>query len=180
MVITLIGYRGCGKTTVARQLARLLEWEHVDADEEIERVAGRTIRQIFAESGEPEFRARERDVMAGLLRRNRIVVSAGGGSVLDERTRADMRAAGPVVWLTAKPETLWRRIQRDEATAEQRPDLTATGGRAEVEQLLAERQPLYEQCARLVVDTDELPGDAIARSIHEQIRDEVSGESRTK
>ena len=75
MVVTLIGYRGTGKTSVAGPLAARLGFEAIDADAEIEQRAGRTIRQIFAETGEPVFRALERDVMAELLGRRRLVRS---------------------------------------------------------------------------------------------------------
>lgn len=179
MVVTLIGYRGCGKTTVARLLARRLEWEHADADEEIERAAGCTIRDIFDESGEAGFREQERRVIAELLARDRVVISAGGGAVLDERTRRDVKAAGPVVWLTASVDTLWKRIRQDSATREQRPDLTAAGGRAEIETLLAERIPLYRECASIIVDTDIEPVDSIADRVFDELGGEFAG-GRTK
>jgi shikimate kinase len=150
-LLFLIGYRGTGKTTVARLLAERLGWEWVDADEELERRHGRTIRQIFVEDGEPGFRDKEAAILEELSRRERAVVALGGGVILREANRARLRA-GRVVWLTADPQTIWTRLQGDPTTAERRPPLTV-GGLAEVEELLRAREPLYRTCANLIVDT---------------------------
>lgn len=164
MVVTLIGYRGTGKTSVAGPLASRLGFESVDADAEIERRAGRTIREIFAAEGEAGFRARERDVMAEYLAQDRLVVAAGGGAVLDADTRARIRAAGPAVWLRATVETIERQVAADATTRDRRPNLT-TGGRPEIEELLALREPIYRQCATLTVDIDGRPIDALVEEI---------------
>jgi shikimate kinase len=164
MVVTLIGYRGTGKTSVAGPLASRLGFESVDADAEIERRAGRTIREIFAAEGEAGFRARERDVMAEYLAQDRLVVAAGGGAVLDADTRARIRAAGPAVWLRATVETIERQVAADATTRDRRPNLT-TGGRREIEELLALREPIYRQCATLTVDIDGRPIDALVEEI---------------
>ena len=151
MVITLIGYRGSGKSTVAKPLAERLGWDWVDADAELERRAGRTIREIFATDGESEFRRLERNLLVELFGRDRIALAAGGGAVLNRDTRSDMQHAGPVVWLTAPVDVLERRINADSTTAERRPGLTAEGGRAEIEQLIAQREPFYRECASLTI-----------------------------
>lgn len=159
MIITLIGYRGTGKTTLARPLAERLGWTAIDADVELERRAGRTIREIFATDGEPEFRRLERETLVDLLKRDRLIIAAGGGAILNPQTRADFRAAGPVIWLKASTDTIEQRLFGDATTRERRPNLTASGGRAEIEQLLAIREPLYRECAQLILDTDQpLPG----------------------
>jgi hypothetical protein len=87
MTIALIGYRGAGKTTVARLLARRLGWEAIDADDLLEARAGRTIQQIFAEQGEPWFRDWESAILAELVRRPRAILALGGGVVLREANR---------------------------------------------------------------------------------------------
>ncbi len=148
----LIGYRGTGKTTVARLAAVRLGWDWCDADEVIEEQAGKTIRAIFAEEGEAGFRDREAAVLAELCRRDRHVIATGGGVVLRPENRARLREAGRVVWLTADAETLWQRMLADPETAERRPPLTV-GGLAEVEELLRRREPWYRACADEVVDT---------------------------
>lgn len=153
MSLVLIGYRGTGKTTVARELARRLGWEAVDADVELERRASKSIAVIFAEQGEPAFRDLESQVIADLSQRECIVLAAGGGAVLRPENRAALRRAGTVVWLTANLDTILARIEADAATAARRPNLTAFGGRSEVVALLAQRTPWYQSCADFEVDT---------------------------
>ena len=164
MVITLIGYRGSGKSTVAAPLAERLGWSWTDADAVIEQRAGCSIREIFAAEGEPGFRRRERDVLSELLRGDKLVIAAGGGAILNADTRADMRAAGPVVWLRASVETLASRIAGDTTTAERRPSL-ASGGVQEIRDLLAFREPLYAECATVVIDTEGLSPEKIVERI---------------
>ena len=154
MNLYLIGYRGSGKTTVAAELARLLGWKWLDADEEIERRAGKTIQEIFASSGEPSFRDLEAAVVADLAKLGSQVIALGGGAVLREENRVAIRASGKVVWLQASPGVLFERISNDASTAERRPNLTAGGGLAEVERLLAIRAPIYAACADLTLDAE--------------------------
>lgn len=169
MVITLIGYRGSGKSSVARPLAERLGWNWVDADTVIEQSAGCSIKQIFATEGEPAFREWERRVMADLLGRDRLVIAAGGGAILNPETRRLMRESGPVVWLQAGLETLHARIREDVTTAERRPNLTSQGGIAEIAQVLAIREPFYRECASLIVDTDSTSIPEIVEQIVAQI-----------
>jgi shikimate kinase len=151
--IFLIGYRGTGKSAVARELAARLGCDWVDADELIEKEADKTIADIFAADGEERFREMEANMVAALSRRGQTIVALGGGAVLRKENRDAITAAGPVVWLTASVDTILERIAADPATASRRPNLT-TGGRAEIEALLAVRTPLYRECATLVVDTE--------------------------
>lgn len=153
MLIFLLGYRGVGKSTVARLLALRLGWDWVDADVEVELRAGKSIQAIFADDGEPAFRDWESRVVADLARRERTVVALGGGAILRAENRRAMQS-GRGVWLRADEETLVARIAGDPVTAAQRPNLTAVGGAAEVRALLAERTPLYRQCAEREVDTE--------------------------
>jgi shikimate kinase len=153
--IVLIGYRGTGKSTVARLLAERLGRDWIDADDEIERRAGKSIAAIFAENGEPAFRDLETSVVAELCRWRRSVVALGGGAVLSEVNRTAIRSSGIVVWLTASVDTLSRRLSADESTASRRPDLTKSGGLSEIETLLATREPIYRACATFEVDTED-------------------------
>jgi shikimate kinase len=169
MLLTLIGYRATGKTTLARLLAGRLGWPWIDADVEIERRAGKSIAQIFAEEGEPAFRDREAEVIAALCRGDRLVLAAGGGVPLREANRAALRAAGKVVWLTARPETILRRMTADASTAARRPNLTAHGPLQEIMHLLAVREPLYREIADLVIDTENRPPEELADEILQKL-----------
>lgn len=155
MTITLVGYRGTGKSTVAQLLADQFGLDAIDADAEIERRGGCTIREIFAAHGEAGFRSQERAVMADLLQRDRLVIAAGGGAVLNAETRSEMRAAGPVVWLQANPATIEARLQADSTTPDRRPPLTDGDLNNEIAALLAAREPLYRDVASVTVATDE-------------------------
>lgn len=172
MVITLIGYRGTGKSTLAPVLADKLHWNWIDADAELQRRAGRTIREIFDQSGEPEFRRLERETLVSLLRQDRLIIAAGGGAILHPDTRQDIKAAGEVVWLQASVDTIERRLCGDAVTAAQRPNLTSKGGRHEIEELLAQREPLYRECASLTVETDQPLPDGSAPTA-EQLADQI-------
>jgi shikimate kinase len=163
-VIFLIGYRGSGKTTVARLLAGRLGWDWLDADAVLEARQGHTIRRIFEEEGEEAFRRMESALLEELCRRQRHVIATGGGVVLSEANRQRMRAAGPVVWLSADALTLWQRMEEDKTTAERRPNL-AGGGLAEVEELLRVREPLYRACAHVQIQTAGRSPEEIAEEI---------------
>jgi shikimate kinase len=150
-LLFLIGYRATGKTTTAQLLAEQLGWQCCDADAVLEERFGKSIRQIFADEGEAGFRDKESAVLEELCRRTNHVIATGGGIVLRPENRARLRQ-GRVVWLTAPPNLLWRRLQEDATTAERRPNL-AGGGVQEIEEMLAARTPLYQQCADLTIDT---------------------------
>jgi shikimate kinase len=151
-LIFLIGPRGSGKSTMARELAHALGWHWLDADDEVEKRSGQSIRELFATEGEGGFRDRESAVLTELCRLPRHVIATGGGIVLREDNRQHMRATGRVVWLKADVETLWQRLQGDPTTTERRPMLTV-GGREEIAEILRLREPLYRLCADFVVDT---------------------------
>jgi shikimate kinase len=167
--IFLIGYRGTGKSTVARFIAAQLKWDSIDADDEIERRAGKSIADIFAAQGEKTFRAIEASVVADLAEGRKTVIALGGGAVLLTENRAAIRGKGPVIWLTANVDTIESRVAADATTAQRRPNLTVAGGRAEIEALLAEREPRYRECATLVVATDGKTSAEVADEILDQL-----------
>jgi shikimate kinase len=167
--IFLIGYRGTGKSTVACLVAERLKWDSIDADDEIERRAGKSIADIFATQGETAFRAIEASVVAELAERRKTVIALGGGAVLLAENRAAIRGKGPVIWLTANVHTIESRIAADASTAQRRPNLTTSGGRAEIENLLAEREPQYRECATFVVATDGKTSAEVADEILDQL-----------
>lgn len=154
MNLFLIGYRGSGKTAVAAALSEQLGWPWLDADTELERRAGKTIKQIFAQGGETAFRDLESAVAADLVKLQNHIIAWGGGIVLRETHRQWLAQHGNTVWLQASPETLLQRINTDATTADRRPNLTASGGLAEIRSLLEQRQPLYSASANLIIDTE--------------------------
>jgi shikimate kinase len=170
MNLVLIGYRGTGKSTVARLVAERLAWPWFDADAEIESRAGKSIAQIFADDGEGAFRDWESQVVADLATRSSAVLALGGGAILRPENRAAILREGRVVWLTASPETLWRRIEQDRATAERRPNLTAEGGITEIIATLDARRDVYRQCAHHEVDTQGRTPEEVADAILDELK----------
>jgi shikimate kinase len=163
--LILIGYRGTGKTTVGRLLAGRLGWDFADADDHIEAAAGRSIADIFKAEGEAGFRDREAAVLRDLCGRDRLVLATGGGAILRPANRELLRSAGFVAWLTAKPESLWQRLQGDPTTAARRPNLTPAGGLEEVRSLIAAREPFYREVADFDADADAPSPEAVAAAI---------------
>jgi shikimate kinase len=168
-VIFLIGYRGTGKTTVARLLAEKLGWKWVDADEALEQKHAQSIREIFAAAGEAGFRDREERLFEELCRLENHVIATGGGIVLREANRRRLREVGKVVWLTADARTLCRRLEQCPTTAERRPALTV-GGLAEIAELLSRREPWYAASADLTVDTVGRSPEEVASAIYSYLR----------
>jgi shikimate kinase len=108
--VVLVGLMGCGKSAIGRRLAAKLALPFIDADEEIEKAAGKSIEDIFADHGEPYFREGERKVLARLLRSGPQVLATGGGAFMNEETRAAIAESGVSVWLKAELPLLVRRV----------------------------------------------------------------------
>ena len=152
--IFLVGYRATGKTTVGRLVARSLGWGFIDADSHLEATCGKTVRDLFRDEGEGGFRDRESAVLEELATAEAFdhsVVSTGGGVVIRPANRAHLRR-GFVARLTACAATIHDRMTADAAGA--RPNLTPGGGLAEVEALLAAREPWYREVSDVTVETE--------------------------
>jgi shikimate kinase len=158
MSIVLIGYRGSGKSSLGRKLADRLWQPFVDSDEEIVKRAGKSIREIFEQDGEPAFRDLEAAVVRDLTGRAEHVISLGGGAVLRPENREAIKAGGhTVLYLRCDPRELHKRIAADDATAANRPSLTSFGGNlAEIEKLLADREPIYRETMTAELDVTNL------------------------
>ena len=141
---------GSGKTSIGRRLARAIHSEFFDTDQEIEKKTGATIPLVFEIEGEPGFRKRESEVLDELTKYSDIVLATGGGAVLDSFNRKLLTDRGIVVYLKAGINPLLKRTSRDN----KRPLLNCDNPREKMEQLLAERGPLYEEVADITVDTD--------------------------
>ena len=111
--LVLIGFMGAGKTTVGRALAARLGWATIDCDDLIETRAGKTIAAIFADEGEARFRDLESEVTADLYRYEHTVITTGGGVVERPENLGHLRRAGRVIYLRARPETLYGRVRAE-------------------------------------------------------------------
>lgn len=159
--VFLVGMMGSGKSTVGRRLARRLERDFVDADKEIEKRCGVPVATIFEVEGEAGFRRREAALVDELTQRAGIVLATGGGAVLDEESRRHLRERGFVVYLCASAAELWNRLRTDRV----RPLLRAANPKQRVADLVAARDPLYRECAHLVVVTGRQPVERVVREI---------------
>jgi shikimate kinase len=158
--IVLVGLMGCGKSAIGRRLAACLKLPFVDADDEIEKAAGKSISEIFEDHGEAEFREGERKVIARLLAGGPQVLATGGGAFMDAETRARVSENGVSVWLRAELPVLMRRVSR----RDNRPLLKTGKPSAVMAKLMEERYPTYAK-ADIVAESRDVP--------HEQIVSEI-------
>ncbi|MBI4408369.1 MAG: shikimate kinase [Gemmatimonadetes bacterium] len=166
--IVLIGFMASGKSTVGRKLAELLGWRFLDFDEEIERRTGRSVPQIFQESGEPEFRRLEAALTAEVAALDRLVLAPGGGWITQPGLRALLPSGSLLVWLRISAAEAVRRARR---APTHRPLLAGPDPLGLAQALLREREPFY-RLAHAVVDVDGRDPDEIARQIVEMVKDE--------
>ena len=167
--IYLIGLMGAGKTTVGKILAKHLNKSFYDADHEIEKRTGVKIPVIFDLEGEAGFRKREIAVIGELSQQTNIVMATGGGAVMAAENRLALRNNGFVIYLRANVHELWQRTRGDK----QRPLLQNVDIRAKLEQLHAERNPLYTEIAHLIVDTGNQPVAHIINKIEQALIDQA-------
>ena len=156
--IFLTGFSGAGKSVVGREVARLLGWRFADTDQEIVNEAGKPIADIFSDEGEPFFREMEQKTLEGLCQSEKQVVSTGGGMVTDQRNRQLMEASGVIICLEATPDTIYRRLLKEEENVPGlviRPLLTVPNPLERIRNLKAQRQPDYA-AAHWTVHTDHL------------------------
>lgn len=160
-VIYLVGFMGCGKSTVGRLLAERLGWTFADLDEEIQRRSGVSIAEIFEREGEARFREMESEALAEQLRLAQIgrarVIALGGGAFAESRNRDRIERDGVSIWLECPIEVLWQRVEAES----HRP---LAQDRGDFERLYRDRAPHY-QCADFTVAAGADPAGALVDRI---------------
>src|SRR5436309_8128020 len=173
--IVLTGFSGAGKTAVASIVAGILGWEIADTDDMVQRAAGKSILEIFRDSGDKLFRELEAEAIRAACVRERVVVSTGGGAVLRAENRRLMADGAFVVCLEARPETILRRLSAG-GRALDRPLLATGDPLSRIRALKEARQHLYALCD-WTVNTDALtpkqvPGEVVRA--YDEVADSVS------
>ena len=162
--IVITGFSGTGKSLVAREVARRLEWDFVDTDGEIVKWAKKPIEEIFTSDGEEKFRKLEREVVQKACLKSRRVIAIGGGAIVDPQNRSRLARKGFIVCLEARPETIYRRLFGEAEKGEVRPLLKTPDPLERIRQLKAQRQPYYDNVDR-VVNTDDLTIEEVAGEV---------------
>jgi len=162
--IYLIGLMGVGKTTIGKQLAKALQRPFYDSDKVIEDSMGVDIPTIFSYEGEEGFRVREQAIIQQLTSISGIVMATGGGSVIKAENREALKDSGFVVYLQCSIDKILYRTRHDT----QRPLLQTENPRERLQSLLAQRDPLYMECADFRIDSGNLPGKIVVKTILQQ------------
>ena len=166
--IVLTGFMGTGKTSTGRVLARKLGTRFIDTDTLIEKEAGIQIWEIFEKFGEAHFRGLERQIVKKVTEEEGIVIAVGGGAIVNPANLADLKRHGIVVSLTASPEVILSRVEKNL----DRPLLKVEDKLGKIKELIAVRAPFYEK-ADITVDTDCKNPEQVADEILEAVRREM-------
>ena len=169
--IALIGFMGTGKTAVGKVLAEKLRRKFVELDSLIEQKAGKSIPDIFQQDGETAFRKLEIEVTKEVSRDKNLVIACGGGIVLNKINIDRLRENARVVYLTASPGVILKRVANEEG---QRPLLEAANKALNIRELLEFRKPFYERAADITVNTSKLDVGSVVEQIIEKLKDDES------
>lgn len=166
--IVLIGFMGCGKSTVGIKLSYRLRRIVEDTDKLIEKKAGKSISEIFKEDGEPCFRQMETECLEELLNsKEEKILATGGGLPIRRENHALLKQLGCVVYLRISPECVYERLKNDTS----RPLLQCEDPLEQIRSLLAKRAPVYEEAADLVVDVDGKDMEQIIAEIVQKLKE---------
>jgi shikimate kinase/3-dehydroquinate synthase len=163
--IFLVGLMGAGKTTIGRMLARRLGMHFADSDHEIEARTGASVPWIFEIEGEASFRRREADMIRELTASSGLVLATGGGAVLNPDSRRLLAERGTVIYLRASVNSILARTAHDK----NRPLLQTADPRGKLEDLTAQREPLYREIADIVIDTGRPNVQSMVQTILDQL-----------
>ena len=166
--IILIGFMGCGKSSVGKLLSKVKEYHFIDTDQQIEQKEQRKVSQIFAQDGEDVFRELETSCIEELLQKEisiPIVVSVGGGLVLRDRNQDLLKKLGTIVYLDASAWTIYQRLKTDKT----RPLLQGDNPKEKIEALMNSRKAIYENISDIKIDVNFATMDEIVEKIIQQI-----------
>lgn len=161
--LALVGFMGTGKSAVGRLAAQYLQFAFVDTDELIEKEAGKSISEIFAQQGEAAFRQYERDVINALGARRGVVIATGGGAAADPVNLASLKTHALVIGLWASPETIWKRVRAQT----HRPLLQTPDPQAKIRELLEQRASAYRQADVQILTEYRSPKDVAQHVLHQ-------------
>lgn len=165
--IFLVGLMGAGKTTIGRQLSKSLDKPFVDSDHEIEQRTGVNIPVIFEVEGEAGFRQREKAMIEELSQRRDIILATGGGAVLNEDNRRNLKENGVVIYLRANVFDLLARTRHDR----NRPLLQTADPQKKLEELFQQRDPLYREVADIIIDTGQQSVSQLTRLLEKKLQE---------
>ena len=166
MNVALFGFMGVGKSAVGYMLAKKLGFSFVDLDEEIVSRTGRSIEDIFQDTGEERFREIERNVTREYSALDGQVIACGGGTVIDPENLENLRRSSRMVLLTAEPEVI---LERVEAEGDVRPLLNIDDKLGKIRSLLTKRWPSYIEAADIIIDTSEYTPQVVVSIIIENL-----------
>jgi len=169
--IALIGFMGTGKTVVGGVLAEKLGRSFVELDSLIEQRVGKSIPDIFQKDGEIAFRELEIEVTKEVSKDNNLVIACGGGIVLNKINIDRLRENARMVYLTASPEAILKRVSSEEG---QRPLLEVDNPTLTIRELLGFRKPFYERAADITINTSKLDINSVAEQIINKLKDDES------
>jgi len=167
--IALIGFMGAGKTAVGKALAKKLNRKFVDLDYLIKHKVGKPIPEIFQQDGEDAFRELEIEVAKEVSRDKNLVIACGGGIVLNKINIDRLREKSIIVYLTASPRILLKRILSGE---EERPVLKGSDKASEIGELLKFRKPFYERAADIKINTSKLDINSVVEQIIRKLKED--------
>lgn len=155
--VILIGFMASGKTTIGRELAKILKRDFIDIDELIEKKIKLSVKDIFQIYGEDFFRDTEERTIFEVIKDSNAIIATGGGCVLRETTRKLLKEKGLVFWLRVDPETVSKRTNNDNT----RP-LLMEGREEKIRKLLSQREPLYRETAHYILDATKSPEEIVS------------------